>query len=122
MLVVITFLGFLSFETRNRLNSCIEINYLFVQGELHFNQKPTCLAYLNLNIVFSSTFAHILFINFQVVAATQVMVKLGDTILSSKHLGITHKKSVIMSHVLLEGHNATYNNFSILIPKNSELK
>ena len=87
-----------------------------------FQSKTHLSSLFKFKYSISSTFAHILFINFQVVAATQLMVKLGDTILSSKHLGITHKKSVIMSHVLLEGHNATYNNFSILIPKNSELK
>ena len=32
------------------------------------------------------------------------------------------KESAIMDHNLLEGHNATYNDFSILIPENNQFK
>ena len=50
---------------------------------------------------------------------------------ASEHLGITPlthkrvknpKKSAIMDHILLEGHNATYDDFSILISENNEFK
>ena len=48
-----------------------------------------------------------------------------------EHLGLTPltpqgiknpKMSAIMNHILIEGHNATYNNFSILIPENNLFK
>ena len=29
---------------------------------------------------------------------------------------------IIMDHILFEGHNATYNDFSILIPENNQFK
>ena len=32
------------------------------------------------------------------------------------------KKSAIKDHILLEGHNATLNDFSILIPENNQFK
>ena len=50
---------------------------------------------------------------------------------ASEHLGITPltqkgvknpKKSAIMDHILLEGHNATYDDFSILFPENNQFK
>ena len=50
---------------------------------------------------------------------------------ASEHLGITPltqkrvknpKKSAIMDHILLEGHNATYNDFSILVSENNQFK
>ena len=49
----------------------------------------------------------------------------------SEPLGITSltgeqvknpKKSVIVDHILLEGHNTTYDEVSVLIPKNNRLK
>ena len=49
----------------------------------------------------------------------------------SEHLGITPvtqkqvkypKMSAIMDHILLEGHNATYDDFWILIPENNQFK
>ena len=50
---------------------------------------------------------------------------------ASEHLGITPltqkrvknpKTSAIMDHILLEGHNATYEDISILIPENNKFK
>ena len=50
---------------------------------------------------------------------------------ASEHLGITPltqkrvknpKKSANMDHILLEGHNATYDDFSILISENNQFK
>ena len=78
LLIILPFWGHLSFETRNRSNNCIR------------NQLPSC----SLRIVFqtktrlSSLFkfkapeARILFTNFRVVAAAQlIMVKLKDVFL-----------------------------------------
>ena len=50
---------------------------------------------------------------------------------ASEHLGITPltqkrvknpKKSAIIDHILLEGHNATYDDFSILTTESNEFK
>ena len=41
---------------------------------------------------------------------------------TDKELVLNPKKSTIMDYILLEGHNATYDNFSILIPKNNQFK
>ena len=88
--IIFPFLGHLSFQTRDRLNSCLrnqkqEIRNLLVHGVLHFSEKPVYLAYLNSKRVFLNTFACILFINFRVVAAVQlIMVKLRDTFLNER--------------------------------------
>ena len=100
--------------------------------------KNLSLAYLNSKKVFRNTFACILFINLCVVAAAQLINAsyFGETerhlfVQALDYLGITpltqkqvknSKKFAIMDHILLEGHNATCNNFSILISKNNQFK
>ena len=131
LLIILPFLGHLSFETRNRLNSCIR------------NQLPSC----SLRIVFqsktrlSSLFkfkesipkylrSHLIY---KFLCSCCNATYYGETerhlfVRASEHLGIAQltqkrvknaKKSVIMDHILLEGHNATNDNFSILIPENN---
>ena len=76
--IILPFLGHLSFETRNRLNSCIRNQVPSCSLRIAFQSKKLIyLAYLNLKIIFLDTFAFI--INFCVVAAMQLtMVKLRD--------------------------------------------
>ena len=90
---------------------------------MHVTQKPACLAYLNLNIVFPNTFPHIC----SFCSATDC----GETemhlfVLASKYLKITllthkqvknPKQSAIMNHILLDCHNATYNDSGIFLPE-----
>ena len=87
---------------------------------MHFSQKHVHLAYLNSKTVFLTTFARILFINFRVVAATQlIIVNLRDTFLYERRsiceLLHWHRNG-------LKIHNATYDDFSILIPENNQFK
>ena len=66
-----------------------------------------------------------MFTNLCVVAATHlIMVKLKDFAKASENLGITPltgksvktlKKSAIFVHMLLDGHKASFNKFSILL-------
>ena len=80
LLIILPLLAHLSFETRNRLNSCIKDQLPFYSLRIALRSKPVYLAYLNSKTVFPNTFAGILFINFRVVVATQViMLKLRDT-------------------------------------------
>ena len=51
----------------------------------------------------------------------QVSENLGITPLTQKRVK-NPTNSAIMDHILLEGHNATYNDFSILISKNNQFK
>ena len=124
-------MGHLSFETRNILNSRLR------------NQLPSC----SLGIAFQSK--HHLFILFKFKDSIPKYLRLhliykcsysccnltyyDETerlpfVRASEHLGITPltqklvknlKASAIMNHSLLEGHNATYDDFSILIPENN---
>ena len=60
------------------------------------------------------------------------MVKLKDiSVRASEHLGITpltgkfvkkSKKSAIFDHMLLDGHKASFNNFSILLKESNPFK
>ena len=82
LLIVLPFLGRLSFETRNRLSSCIKSQLPFCSLKIAYQSKTVFQTYLNLKRVFRNTCAHILFINLCVVAATQLItVKLKDTFL-----------------------------------------
>ena len=134
LLIILPFLGHLSFETRNRLNSCIR------------NQLPSC----SLRIAFQSKTRLSSLFKFKESIPKYLRSHLiykfscsccnatyyGETerhlfVRASEHLGITPltqkrvknpKKSAIMDHILLEGHNATYDDFSILISENNQFK
>ena len=82
LLIVLPFLGRLSFETGNRLSSCIKSQLPFCSLKIAYQSKNGFQIYLNLKRVFRNTCAHILFINLCVVAAGQLItVKLKDTFL-----------------------------------------
>ena len=82
LLIILPFLGHLSFETRNRLNSRIRNQLPPCSLRIAFQSKPVYLTHLNSKRVFLNTFARILFIKFHVVAVAQfIMVKLRDTFL-----------------------------------------
>ena len=134
LLIILPLLGHLSFETRNRLNSCIR------------NQLPSC----SLRIAFQSKTRLCSLFKFKESIPKYLRSHFihkfscsccnatyyGETeghlfVRTLEHLGITPltqkrvknpKKSAIMDHILLEGHNATYDDFSILIPENNQFK
>ena len=134
LLTILLFLGHLSFETRNRLNSCIR------------NQLPSC----SLRIAFQSKTGLSSLFKFKESIPKYLRLHLiykfsssccdatyyGETerhlfVQASEYLGIipltqkrvkNSKKSAIMGHILLEGHNATYDDFSILILENNQFK
>ena len=129
-MIILPFLGHLTFETRNRLNSCIR------------NQLPSG----SLSIAFQSkTHLSSLFKSLPKYLRSHLIYKFscsccnatyyGETerqlfVRASEHPGITPltqkrvknpKKSAIMDDIL-DGHNATYDDFSILIPQNYTLR
>ena len=134
LLIIFPFLDHLSFETRNRIKSCIG------------NQLPSC----SLRTAFQSkTCPSSLFkfkehihnylrphLTFKFHCSCRNGTCYDETerqlfVQASEYLGITPltqkrvknpKKSAIMDHILLEGHNATYDDFSILISENNQFK
>ena len=130
-MIILPFLGHLSFETRNRLNSCIRNQLpscslkIAFQSKTHlsslFKFKEGIPKYLHSHLIykFSSSCCN----------ATYYGEK-HHFLRASEHLGITPltqkrvknpKKSAIMDHILLEDHNATYNDFSTF-PENNQFK
>ena len=130
LMIILPFLGHLSFETRNRLNSCIRnqlpscLLRIAFQSKTHlsslFKFKKSIPKYLRLHLIY--TF----------LCSCCNTTYFGETerhlfVRASEHLGITpltqkRVMSAIMDHILLEGHNATYDYFSILIPENNQFK
>ena len=58
-LMILPFMGSLSLESKNRLNSYNTSQLLFIHREWNFSQKPVCLAYLHSETVFPNTLLHI---------------------------------------------------------------
>ena len=124
-------MSYSSFQIRNRLSSCIRNQLLSCSLRNAFQSKSRLSSLFKFKEVFLNTFARILFVNVRVVATTQlIMVKLiasherrsmGITPLTQKRFK-NAQKSAIMDHIFLEGHNATYDGFLILIPNNNQFK
>ena len=133
LFIILPFWGYFSFETRNRLNSCIR------------NQLPSC----SLRIAFQSKTGLSTWFKFRdsipKYLFSNVIYKFwcsccnttyyGETerhlARTSKHLVITPmtkkrvkntKKSAIRSRILLQVHNTTYNDFLNLIPDINQFK
>ena len=116
LLIILPFLGHLSFETRNRLNSCIR------------NQLPSC----SLRIAFQSKTRLSSLFKFKEsipkYLRSHLIYEFSCRCLNAtyydeteRHIFVRAKTSAIMDHILL-GHNATYDDFSILIPENNQFK
>ena len=134
LLIILPFLGHLSFETRNRLNNCIRNQLPSCSLRIAFQSK-TCLSglckfkdnipkYLCSHLIYKFSCSCC-------IATYHLQTERHLFVRAMKHLGITPltqkpsknpEKSVIMDHILLEGRNATYDDFSILISKNNQFK
>ena len=134
LLIILPFLGHLSFETRNRLNSCIRNQLPSCSLRIAFQSK-TCLfslfklkesipKYLRSHLIYKfscsccnttyygETERHLF---------VRVLEHLGINPLTQKQVK-NPKKSTIMDHILVGGHNVTYDDFLILIPENNQFK
>ena len=85
----------------NRLSSYIKSQLPFCSRKLHISQKTVWQIYLNLKRLFR--------------------IHLCITPLPKKRVK-NPKKSAIIHHILLEGHNATYDDFSILTTESNEFE
>ena len=130
-LIIFPFLGHLYFEIGNGLNNCIRNQLSSCSLRIVFQSK-TCLSslfklkesipkYLRLHLIYKFS------------CSCCNATCYGETernlfVRALEHLGIipltqkrvkNPRKSAIIGHILLEGHNATYDDFSILIPENN---
>ena len=134
LLIILPLLAHLSFETRNRLNSCIKDQLPFYSLRIAlrsktglsslFKFKDSIPKYLRWHLIYKFSRGCCNASNY---AETERHLFLR----ASGHLGVTSltqkrvknpKTSAIMDYILLEGHNVTYDDFSILIPKNNQDK
>ena len=123
VLLVLPFLGPLSFEIRSPLQKCLKNN----------------IPYCSLKVVYQSKSRISNLLHFKDVANTKLSCNAtyyGQTqrhffVRASEHLGITPltgkfvktpKKSAIFDHMLLDGHKASFDNFSILLKENNAFK
>ena len=133
-MIILPFLGHLSFETRNRLNSCIRNKLPSCSLRIAFQSKTRLSSlfkfkesipkYLHSHLIYKflcSCCNATYYGETERHHFAQALEHLGITPLTQKRVK-NPKKSTIMEHILLEGHNTTYNDFSILFPENNQLK
>ena len=133
-MLIFPFLVHLSFEIRNRLNSCIRNQLPSYSLRIAFQSKTRLSSLFKFKESIPKSLCSHLIYEFSCSCCNATYY--GETeghlfVGASEHLGITPltqkrvknpKKSAIMEHTLLEVHNATYDDFSILIPENNQFK
>ena len=133
-MIILPFLGHLSFETRNRSNSCIRYQLPSCSLRFAFQSKTHLSSLLKFKESIPKYLCSRLIYKFSCSCCDTTCY--GETerhffVRALEHLGITPltqkrvknpKQSAIMDHILLEAHNVTYNDFSILIPENNQFK
>ena len=134
LLITLPFLGHLSFETRNRLNSCIRNQLHSCSLRIAFQSKIRLSSLFKFKESIPKYLRSHLTYKFSCSCCNATYYGETERLLfvrASEHLGITPltqkrvknpKKSAIMDHILLEVHNATYHDFSILISENNQFK
>ena len=134
LLIILPFLGHLSFETRNRLNSCIRTQLLSCSLRIAFQSKTRLSSLFKFKESIPKYLRSYLIYKFSCSCCNATYFGENERHLfvrASEHLGITPltqkrvknpKKSAIMDCILLEGYNATYDDFSILISENNQFK
>ena len=127
LLIILPFVCHLSFETRNILNTCVRNQLPSRSLKIAFQSKTLLSSlfhsipnYLCLHLIFKFSCSCC---NATYYGETERHLFVG----TSEHLvmnpmtqkRVKNHKSAIMDHILLEGHNVTFEDFSILIPKSN---
>ena len=125
LLIILPFLGHLSFETRNRLNSCIRNQLPSCSLRIAFQSKARLSSLFKFKESIPNYLRSHLIYKFSCSCCSATYYSETERNLfvrASEHLGITPltqklvknpKKSAIMDHILLEDHDAAYHDFSI---------
>ena len=134
VLLVLPFLGPLSFEIRSRLQKCLKnyIPYCSLKVAYQSKSRISNLFHLK-DVVNTKLSSHIVY---KFMCSCCNATYFGQTqrhffVRASEHLGITPltgkfvktpKKSAIFDHMLLDGHKASFDNFSIFLKENNAFK
>ena len=134
LLIILPVLGHLSFETRNKLNSCIRNQLNSCSLRIAFQSKIRLSSLFKFKESIPKYFRSHLIYKFSCSCCNATYYCETERHLfvqASEHLGITPltqkqvknlEKSAIMDHILLEEHNSTYDGLSIPIPENNQFK
>ena len=134
VLLVLPFLGPLSFEIRSRLQKCFK-NYIpYCSLKVAYQSRSRISNLFNFkDVVNTKLSSHIVY---KFMCSCSNATYYGQTqrhffVRASEHLGITPltgkfvktpKKSAIFDHMLLDGHKASFDNFSILLKESNACK
>ena len=134
VLLVLPFLGLLSFEIRSRLEKCFK-NYIpYCLLKVVYQSRSRISNLLNFNDAVNTKLSSHIVYKFMCSCCNTTYY--GQTqrhffVRASEHLDITPltgkfvktpKKSAILDHMLLDGHKASFNNFSILLKESNPFK
>ena len=134
VLLVLPFIGPLSFEIRSRLQKCLKnyIPYCSIKVVYQSKSRISNLFHFK-DVVNTKLSSHIVY---KFMCSCCNATYYGQTqrhffVRASEHLGIspltgkfvkTPKKSAIFDHMLLDGHKASFDNFSILLKEKNAFK
>ena len=134
LLIILPFLGKLSLKIRNRLQNCIKNNIPFCKLKVAFQSKNRLATLFRFKDVIPKELDSNLVYKFSCSSCNATYygkTKRHFKVRASEHLGMTPltdkhvkspKKSVIFEHILLKGHQASFNDFSILSKEANEFK
>ena len=134
VLLVLLFLGPLSFAIRSRLQKCFKNYSSYCSLKVVYQSRRRISSLLNFKDVVSTTLTSLIVYEFLCSCCNKTYYGQAQRHLfvrASEHLGIIPltgkfvkklKKSAIFDHMLLERHKARFDNFSILIKESNPFK
>ena len=134
LLIVLPFLGTQSFLVRKRLQSCIRNHSPYCYLRIAFQSKTRLSSLFRFKDIISKEISSHLVYKFTCSCSNAAYYGQSERhffVRASEHLGMTPltgkrvknpKKSAIFDHILLKGHDASFEDFKILLKENNKFK
>ena len=134
LLIVFPFLGVQSFLVRKRLQSCIRNTMPYCSLRIVFQSKTRLSSLFRFKDIIPTDISSHLVYKFTCTCSNATYYGESERhffVRASKHLGITPltgkrvrkpRKSAIFDHILLNGHDASFQDFTILLKEKNRFK
>ena len=133
LLIVLPFLGVQSFLVRKRLQSCIKNHLPYCSLRITFQSKTSLSSLFHFKDILKETSSHLVY-KFKCSCCNATYYGESERhffVRASEHLGVSPltgkrvkipKKSAIFDHILLKGHDASFEDITILSKENNKFK
>ena len=134
LLIVLPFLGVQSFLVRKRLQSCIRNTIPYCSLRIVFQSKTRLFSLFRFRDIIPKEISLHLVYKFTCSCCNATYYGESERhffVITSEHLGMTPltrkrvrnpKKSALFDHILLNGHDASFEDFTILLKENNRFK